>query len=79
MKVWYWAAVGHAPPTAQVTLEKITVERVDLYYHVPPLGENISVSIEPFLEEDSVPTEDDTKGSEAATKSPLHGPLRDAG
>ena len=30
---------------------------MDLYCHVPPLGENIPVSIDPFLVKDSVPTE----------------------
>ena len=33
-------------------------ERVDLYSYVPPLGDNITVSIDPFLMDDSVPTED---------------------
>ena len=34
------------------------MERVELYRHVPPLGENIPISVEPFLVEDLVPTED---------------------
>ena len=33
-------------------------ERVDLYRYVPPLGANIPISVEPFLVENSVPTED---------------------
>ena len=33
-------------------------ERVDLYCHVPPPGENILIFVEPFPVEDSVPKED---------------------
>ena len=33
-------------------------ERVDLYRHVPPSGENIPIFVEPFPVEDSVPKED---------------------
>ena len=39
---WYKAAVDRAPPPARVTLERITAERVALYIHVPPLGDNIN-------------------------------------
>ena len=59
MKGWYRAAVDRMPPPAQVTLKRITAERVDLYRHIPPLGENIPVSVEPFPVEDLVPTEDE--------------------
>ena len=58
MKGWYWSADDRAPPPAWVTLKRITAEQVDLYHYIPPLGENISVSVEPFPVEDSVPTED---------------------
>ena len=34
----YKAAVDRTPPPAQVTLERITAERVTLYSRVPPLG-----------------------------------------
>ena len=54
---WYKAAVERAPLPAQVTLERITAERVALYSHVPPLGDNISVSIKPFMVDDLVPEE----------------------
>ena len=59
MKGWYNAAVDHAPPPTRVNLERITVERVDLYRHVPPSRENIPVFVEPFQVEDLIPTEDD--------------------
>ena len=59
MKGWYWAAVDRAPPPAQVTLERITAERVDLYRYVSPPGGNIPVSVEPLPVDDSVPTEDE--------------------
>ena len=56
MKGWYKAAVKCAPPPARVTLKRITAEHVDLYSHVPPLGENIPVSVEPLQVEYLVPT-----------------------
>ena len=59
MKGWYWAAVNCAPPPAWVTLERTTEEQVDLYSYMSPPGENISISVDPFLVDDSVPTEDE--------------------
>ena len=58
MKGWYKAAFDRAPPPDQVTLKRITAERVDLYCQVPPPGENIPVSVQTFQVEDSVPIED---------------------
>ena len=52
MKGWYRAVVDHVPPPARVTLEWITMEKVDLYIYIPPPGENISVSVEPLPVED---------------------------
>ena len=66
MKGRYKAAVNRAPPPAQATLERITVDRVELYSHVPPLGDNIPVTVTPSDVDDSVPTED--KIAEAAKK-----------
>ena len=59
MNEWYKSAFDCAPPTAQVTLELITAERVDLYFQVPPPGEKIPASVKPFQVEDWVPTKDD--------------------
>ena len=59
MKGWYRYAVNRVPPPAWVTLKRITVERVDLYRYVPPPGENIPVSVDPFPVEDLVSTEDE--------------------
>ena len=53
----YKAAVDRAPPPARVTLERITAERVALYSHVPPPGDNIPVAIQTFIVNDSVPEE----------------------
>ena len=50
------AAVDCALSPAWVTLERITVEPVDLYRHVPPPGENIPLYVELFQVEDSIPT-----------------------
>ena len=58
IKGWYQAAVDRAPPPAQVTLERITAERVKLYSYVPPLGANIPISVDPFLVDDLLPTKD---------------------
>ena len=44
MKGWYKAAVNRAPSPAQATLEWITVERFDLYSHMPTPGDNIPVT-----------------------------------
>ena len=59
IKGWYRAAVDRSPPPNRVTLEQITVDWVDLYSYVPPPGENIPISVEPFPVDDSVPTEDE--------------------
>ena len=59
IKGWYKAAVYHALLPARVTLKWITAERVELYSHIPPLGTNVPISVEPFPVEDSVPTEEE--------------------
>ena len=61
MKGWYQAAVDRVPPPARVTLKRITAERMDLYIYVPPPGDNIRVSVEPFLVDDLLPTENEIK------------------
>ena len=55
LKGWYKAAVNRAPPPARVTLERITAEQVDQYSYVPPLGENIPVTVTPADVDDLVP------------------------
>ena len=57
IKGWYKAATDRAPPPARVTLNRIAEERVELYSHVPLLGTNILISVQPFPVDDSVPTE----------------------
>ena len=59
MKGWYWSTVDHLPPPDWVNLERITVERVDLYSYGQPPVENIPVSVDPFPMDDLVPTEDE--------------------
>ena len=54
---WYKAAVDRAPPPARATLNWVTAERVALYSRIPPPGDNIPVTIEPFVVENGVPTE----------------------
>ena len=59
LKEWYQAAGDLAPSPARVTIKWITAGQVDLYSYVPPLGANISISVEPSPMDDSVPTEDE--------------------
>ena len=61
MRGWYRAAVDHALPPAQITLERITAERVEIYRVVSPPGENIPTSVEPNHIDDYVPTEEEVK------------------
>ena len=49
--------MDRAPPPARATLKWVTAERVALYSRIPPPGDNIPVTIEPFEVEDGVPTE----------------------
>ena len=37
-------------------------DRVDLYRHIPPPGENIPISVEPFPGEELIPTKDEIEG-----------------
>ena len=66
MKRWYKAAVNRAPPPARDTLERITVERVELYSHMTTPGDNIPVTVTPSEIDESVPTEE--KIAEAVKK-----------
>ena len=59
MKGWYKAAVNRAPLPARSTLKRIMAERVELYSHVPPPGDNIPVTVTPSEIYDLVPTEDE--------------------
>ena len=51
--------MDRAPPPARATLKRVTAERVVLYSRVPPLGDNIPVTIEPFVVEGGVPEEEE--------------------
>ena len=59
IKGWYRDTVDRAPPSAWVTLERITAERVELYSYVLPLGANTPISVETLPVDDLVPTEDE--------------------
>ena len=50
--------VERAPPPARDTLKRIMAEWVELYSYVLPPGGDIPISTEPFLVDNSVPTED---------------------
>ena len=47
----------HTPPPARATLKRVTAERIALYSRVPPPGDSIPITIEPFAVEDGVPEE----------------------
>ena len=57
LQEWYKAAVYRSPPPDRATLNQVTAERTKLYSRVPPPGDTIPVTIEPFAVEDGVPTE----------------------
>ena len=52
---WYKVAVDRAPPPARDTLKRVTEKRAKRYSRVPPPGDTIPVTIEPFEVEDGVP------------------------
>ena len=53
--------MDHAPPPNQVTFERITAERKELYCPVLPLGETVPVSVPPSPIDDSITTEEEFK------------------
>ena len=52
---WYKDTVDLPPPPARVAIATMTEERVELYLHVAPPGQPISVGVQPFLLDDSIP------------------------
>ena len=52
IKGWYKAVVDHDLTPAWVNLERMTVERVELYSYVPPPGKNIPISVQMFPVDD---------------------------
>ena len=54
---WYTATVDRPPPPARAMLRRVTAEREKLYSRVPPPGDTIPVTIDPFEVEDGVPSE----------------------
>ena len=73
MKGWYQAAAKRGPPPAQATLERITEERTELYSRVPSPGENIPVTVEPAIIDNSVPTEDEIAAAVGTESSIIAG------
>ena len=47
----------------RITLERITVERVDFYSYVPSPGTNTPIFVKPFPLDNSAPTEEGIKGA----------------
>ena len=48
IKGWYKVAAGCASPPSRLTIKRIMADRVALHHHIPPLGENIPISVDPF-------------------------------
>ena len=80
IKGWYKAAVDRDPPPARVTLERVTVDRLELYSYVPP-----SRNKHPHFRA-AVPVGQlgayggqYRVGGDTTTQSPLRGGIGDAG
>ena len=58
VKGWYKVMAGCVLLPAQLTIERITEERVALHYHTPPPGEKIPISVDPFPLDELEPMED---------------------
>ena len=52
---------GRASLPVQLTTKRITEEQVALHHHIPPIGENTPISVDPLPVGDLVPMEDDIK------------------
>ena len=59
IKGWYKVMAGRTLTPTRLTIKRITEEEVALHHHIPPLGENISVSVDPFTWYESVTMEND--------------------
>ena len=61
MKGWYKIADGSTSPPDLLTIKRITEEQVALHHHIPPPGENIPISVDPFPLDKLVPMKDGIK------------------
>ena len=41
-------------PPARISLETLTLERVELYAHIPPPGQHITIEVDPFSVDDNI-------------------------
>ena len=57
-------------PPARISLETLTLERVELYAHIPPPGQHITIEVDPFSVDDNIPGEEDI--SEAVLRLQLY-------
>ena len=55
MQSWYIDAANRPPPLVCVSLETLTMERADLYSHVPPPEQPIPIEVAPFQLDDNIP------------------------
>ena len=59
MRGWYRDALDCPPPPARVSIATMTVERVEMFWHIPMLGHPITVGVQLFPVEKSIPEEED--------------------
>ena len=67
---WYRDASNRPSPLARISLETLTVERLDIYAHVLPPGQPIPIEVAPFPVDDNIPAEEDI--SEVVLQLLLH-------
>ena len=60
---WYKDTADRPPPPARVAIAAMTADLVDIYWHIPPLGQPIPMGVQPFLVDESIPEDKDISWS----------------
>ena len=60
MMRWYKDNMDTPQPPSRVAITTMKAERVKIYRHVPPIGQSITVGVNPFLVENSTPEDEET-------------------
>ena len=55
MQGWYKGALERSLPPSIVVIATMMAERVEIYQHIPPLGQPVPVGVQTFLMGDSIP------------------------
>ena len=59
MWVWYRDAANIPSPPARISLYTLMTERAELYVHIPPPGQPITMEMSHFPVDDNIPAEED--------------------